>query len=259
MNAWREDRLAGELNRISARDRLIIPLDVQSIEDARRIVGTLGDVATFFKIHSYLHLLRGTDEFLGELIATGKQVFWDIKGADIPETMRGYSTAAARRGFSFMTIHGNGDVPDVAIKAAMDGKAGTQLKILMVTVLTSLGDEDVRKIYKMDSVEKLMKARLDRALDLGVDGVIASGQEADKIREIANKKKRSNFLIVTPGIRPKGVGNDDQKRAVTPYEAVSKGADYLVVGRPIVRAPDPKAAALAIIEEMQTAFDQRLS
>jgi orotidine-5'-phosphate decarboxylase len=258
MNALRDDRGTGEpaKQEIKARDRLIVPLDARP-KEARKIVDDLGELVSFYKIPGWLHILPGTDDLLQDLTDANKEVFWDIKGADIPETMKGYALSAASQGFRFMTIHGNGEVPDAAIRAALEAK-GSKLKILMVTVLTSLGDGDVRQIYKKyESVEQLVKARLRRALDLGVDGVIASGKEAAMIRKIATRRKRNKFYIVTPGIRPAGASHDDHKRAVTPTEAVMNGANFLVVGRPIIQANDRKQAAKQIIDEMQAAFDRR--
>jgi orotidine-5'-phosphate decarboxylase len=256
MNYHGHRKVGDRLSRVNAGEYLIVPLDVQTLDEAKDIVADLDGVVSFFKIPGWLHLAPGIEDFLDELAETQRRIFWDIKGADIPETMRGYATSAAKRGFKFMTIHGNGEVSDAAIKAALNAR-GPNLKILMVTVLTSLGDEDIREIYGLSSVEELVDKRLDRALRLGVDGVISSGREADRIRTIANDRNREDLLIVTPGIRPAGIDHEDQKRAVTPFEAIRSGANYLVVGRPIVKADDRREMAQKIIAEMQAAFDLR--
>jgi orotidine-5'-phosphate decarboxylase len=242
---------------VKAADRLIVALDVPDVGAARRIVEDLGDAVSFYKVGYWLHAARGVDRFLDELTDGGKKVFWDIKGCDIPETLKGLTTCAAQRNFAFVTIHGNGDVSDEALRAADEGRRGSDLKILAVTVLTSLGEEDVQRFHRAPSVAALVEERARRVIAAGMDGVITSGREAARVRAIANEMGRPEFLIVTPGIRPAGAADNDQKRPVTPSESIGNGADYLVVGRPITGASDRKAAALAITEEMQRAFDAR--
>jgi orotidine-5'-phosphate decarboxylase len=242
---------------IKADERLIVGLDVETLPQAREIVSELGDIVSFFKIGYWLHIEPGIDDFATQLVSRGTRIFWDIKGSDIPETMKGLASCAARRKFSFLTIHGNGDVADRAILSALEGRGSTNLKVLMVTVLTSLDDDDVKTTYRLDSVEALCAQRASRAIRLGCDGVIASGREAGRIRAMALAQGRDDFLIVTPGIRPAGADPADQRRAATPYEAIAGGADYLVVARPIIHAVDRKLAARGIIAEMQAAFDER--
>lgn len=233
-----------------AGERLIVALDTARVDDAKALVKTLAHQVSFFKIGLHLQLHRGVESFIDELLADGRRVFIDYKFADIPETVRGGVAGAAGRGVHFVTLQGAGAAPEV-LAAAAEGRGGSNLKVLLVTVLTSMGAGDVGA---GSSIEDLVRERARRALEAGLDGVVASGREAALIREIAGPEK---LLIVTPGVRPAGAALDDHKRAVTPGEAIANGADYLVVGRPIVKAEDPRAAAEGIIEEMQAAFDAR--
>lgn len=233
--------------------RLIVALDVPDIAAARDLVHALDGVVSVFKVGPWLHMARGFEDLVDDLVGGGKQVFLDMKGCDIPETMRAASATAAARGIRFLTIHGNDEVSDEAMIAAVDGKAGSALQVLAVTVLTSNASSPAGATGAPDD---LVLTRAGRALALGCDGVIASGREAAAIRALAKKRP---FLIVTPGIRPASDGIDDHKRAVTPAAAIAAGADYLVVGRPIVRASDPAAAAAQITAEMADAFRSRAS
>jgi orotidine-5'-phosphate decarboxylase len=235
---------------LSVDERLIVALDVPDIDQAKRIVRELDGIVSFFKLGPWLQWVAGFEDLIDWLIEHDKKVFADTKGCDIPETMIGNVTGASARGISFLTVHGNGEVTSQGLKAAVNAK-GRNLKLFLVTVLTSLGEEDLKDMGYEGSVEKMALQRAQKALDHGFDGVITSGREAAKIRELAGSDQ---FLIVTPGIRPAGSISDDQKRVMTPYEAIHSGADYLVVGRPIIKASDTKAAALAILDEMHTAF-----
>lgn len=226
-------------------DRLIVALDVPTVAQAREIVGTLGDTVSFYKIGMWLLYARETEAFIDELIASGKRIFLDAKMHDIGETVRAGARAAAERGISFMTIHAERQV----IAAAMEGKGDSALKILAVTVLTSLSDEDLATAGYTMGVPELVAKRVADVAELGGDGIIASGQDdPNAIRALA---KAPNLLVVTPGIRPPGADAGDQKRVATPAAAIARGADYLVVGRPIVAASDPAAAARAIIADME--------
>jgi orotidine-5'-phosphate decarboxylase len=258
--AWRVDRSMGQglATRIDARERLILALDVPTFSEAKSLVERLDGIVSFFKIGLWMHIVPGILDLAIGLVQSGKRVFWDVKGGDIPESLRGYALRAGHLGFNFLTIQGNGDVTDEAIRAAVDGKRGTDLKVLLVTVLTSMNDEDVRRVYRAESVVQLVDERVRRAIHLGCDGVIASGREAEMIRRIASEERKPDLLLVTPGIRPQGTSANDQKRVATPFEAILNGADYLVVGRPILEARDPKATASAIVEEMQRGFEGRL-
>ncbi len=238
---------------IPLAERLIVALDVPELDQARALVAALEGVASFFKVGPWLQLGPGFDRFADELLGSGRKIFLDAKLCDIPETMKGGVLAAARRGVSLLTIHGNDEVSDEAMRAAVEGKAHSELKLVAVTVLTSLGAADLARAGVAASLEEVALRRAERALACGCDGVIASGREARAIKELAGT---TPFLVVTPGIRPGGGGGgDDQKRAVTPAEAIAAGADYLVVGRPIIRQPDPAAAARAILDEMRAALE----
>lgn len=237
---------------IPLAERLIVALDVPELDQARALVAALEGVASFFKVGPWLQLGPGFDRFADELVGSGRKIFLDAKLCDIPETMKGGAQAAARRGVSLLTIHGNEEVSDAAMRAAVEGKAGSELKLVAVTVLTSLGAADLARAGAGASLAEVALRRAERALRCGCDGVIASGREAGAIKALAGTRP---FLVVTPGIRPGGGGGDDQKRAVTPAQAIAAGADYLVVGRPIIRQPDPAAAARAILDEMRAALE----
>jgi len=237
--------------RIDAKDRLIVALDLASVEEARRLVDSLDGAATFYKVGLVMQLAEGVEDFICSLIREGKKVFLDYKYYDIGETLKKAVASASRLGVSFLTIHG----PSTLIKAAVEGRGDSGLKLLAVTVLTSLDAGDMAEMGYTHAVDELVLFRARKALEAGCDGVIASGQEAAKIKSACGGK----FLVVTPGIRPAGASAGDQKRITTPGDAIRDGADYLVVGRPIT-APDrgtPREAAEAIAAEMQAAFDAR--
>ena len=249
------DRSAVVNPRIDASKRLIVALDVPTVEEARQIVNELGDAISFYKIG--LHLQWDDDDkiFIRDLIDSEKDVFIDYKYSDIGETMRGGVAGAAKRGIKFLTIQGNGENTVQGMRAAVAGKSGAEFpKIFFVTVLTSLDDDDLRGIGIQVSAQDLAVARARMAAEAGLDGVIASGREAAAIRDATPE----SFLIISPGIRPAGANFDDHKRSCTPTEAIAAGADYLVVGRPIIRQQDRSAAAQRIISDMQEAFDSRL-
>lgn len=235
-------------SQIRAQDRLIVALDLPSIDDARKLVATLDGAVSFFKIGLVLQLAEGVGSFITELIEQGKRVFLDYKYFDIEETLQKAVERAASIGVTFLSVHGNGSI----IKAAVKGRGDSRLKILAVTVLTSMDAEDIKELGFQCSVEDLVLHRAQYAIAGGCDGVIASGLEAQKIRELA---KGRPLLIVTPGVRPRYSTPDDQKRVMEPGEAIRNGADYLVMGRPIYGGPDPYAAANRILLEMQDALD----
>lgn len=229
----------------TAREKLIVALDVRDIADARTLVEELGDDVSFYKIGLGLQLVGGT-QFALELKRRGKRVFLDYKWLDIAETMKTAVRRAADLGIDFVTVHGVGGT----LMAAAEGKGASPLKILCVTVLTSMDAEDIRDMGFPCTVEDLVLARASKALEAGCDGVVASAREAAQIRRHTHAK----LSIVTPGIRPLGSRGDDQKRTATPADAIRAGADYLVIGRPITAAPDPREAARAILEEMARAL-----
>ncbi len=234
---------------IQAKDRLIIALDVKDIDAARQVVNQLDGVADFFKVGLTLQLAAGVEDFIRDLIKRGKRVFLDYKYYDISETLKKTVARASELGVSFLTIHG----PSVLIRAAVEGRGSSNLKLFTVTVLTSLDAGDIAEMgYTHHTPEQLVLFRAKKALDAGCDGVIASGLEAKQIKALSTNK----LLVITPGIRPDGYPDDDQKRKTTPRDAVLAGADYLVVGRPITGAKDLRIAAQEILDQMQSAFDE---
>lgn len=245
---------------VNARKRLIVALDApprdprqpdRMIEtaDACRFVEELGDAVSFYKIGWALYMAAPEPlALIREWRQRGLRIFLDLKFGDIPETVRRLMRVAARESLEFVTL--NAGPP--SIRAAVEARGGAKPKILVVTLLTSEGQDDLDRMGYHKSVAEFVLEKAERARKEGhADGVIASGKEAAAIRERTGK----DFLIVTPGIRPAGEGPHDHKRAATPAEAIRAGADYLVVGRPITQAPNPRDAALRIIEEMQRAFD----
>jgi orotidine-5'-phosphate decarboxylase len=228
------------------RDKLIIGLDVPSVEEARSVVERIGDAGTFYKI-GYQLAYAGGFEFARELIGQGKKVFLDLKLHDIGNTVEEGVRSVARLGATFLTVHA---YPQT-MRAAVAGKAGTDLKILAVTVLTSYDDNDlVEAGYAPVTSAELVAHRAAQARDLDVDGIVCAATEAERVRSIVGPGR----LIVTPGIRPAGAEAGDQKRIVTPAEGIRLGADHLVVARPIVKAADPRAAADAIVREIAQAL-----
>jgi len=229
---------------MDARDRLIVALDVPTVAVAEAMVERLGDSVSFYKI-GYQLAFAGGLSFTDALIAAGKQVFLDLKLHDIGNTVAKGVESVAQTGATFLTVHA---YPQT-MKAAMEAKRGSKLKILGVTVLTSYDDADlVAAGYKL-GVSALVGQRAAQARDLKVDGLVCSAEEAANLRKIVGP----GLSLVTPGIRPAGASKDDQKRIMTPEKAIAAGADYLVVGRPIVEAADPKAAADAIVAEIAQA------
>jgi orotidine-5'-phosphate decarboxylase len=230
-----------------ARKKLIVALDFSTIEAARDLVRTLGDEIVFYKVGLGLQLAGG-DVFAKELKSQNKRVFLDYKYYDIEETIKNAVARAAEIGIDFLTVHGVSGI----LRSAVEGRGKADLKILCVTVLTSMDAEDIQEMGFPSSmtVEELVVHRAIKAMNLGIDGVIASALEAKKIKEMTKGK----LMIVSPGIRPEGISHGDQKRVATPSEAVHAGADYLVIGRPITEAANPKDAARQIISEMADAL-----
>jgi orotidine-5'-phosphate decarboxylase len=234
--------------RLQPRDRLIVALDVPSTGEAEAIIDKLGDAAGFYKIGYQLAFERGLP-LAAALVGAGKRVFLDVKLHDIGNTVaRGVETVA-RLGVTFLTVHA---YPQT-MRAAVEARAGSNLKILAVTVLTSYDDTDLAEAGYSVSVEQLVAERAAQAHDMGVDGIVCSAEEAAPLRLIVG----ADMLLVTPGIRPAGAATGDQKRIMTPSRAIAAGADYLVVGRPIIEAADPKAAAEAIVAEMAAEMTNR--
>lgn len=232
-----------------ARKKLIVALDFSTLEEAKKMVEILGDEIVFYKVGLGLQLAGG-DQFARELKKKNKMVFLDYKYYDIEETIRNAVARAAEMGIDFLTVHGVSGI----LKSAVAGRGASSLKILCVTVLTSMDAEDIQEMGfpPTMTVEDLVIYRAVKAMNLGVDGVIASAKEATKIKE----RTEGKIMIVTPGIRSDGDDHGDQKRVATPAAAIKAGADYLVVGRPITGAPNPKIAASRIIAEMAGALLQ---
>ena len=228
---------------IDARDRLILALDFSSVEAAEALITRLGDSVTFYKV-GYQLAYAGGLSLVPKLADRGKKVFVDLKLHDIGNTVGKGVENIAKLGATFLTVHA---YPQT-MKAAVEAR-GSSLKILAVTVLTSYDDEDLHATGSRFGVSELVKARALQAQALGIDGLVCSGEEAATVRGIVGPK----MALVTPGIRPAGSAVGDQKRIMTPGRAISAGADYLVVGRPIVEASDPKAAADAIAAEIAQA------
>jgi len=229
---------------LDARERLIVALDVPTVKTAEAMVARLGDSVCFYKI-GYQLAFAGGLPFATDLIAAGKQVFLDLKLHDIGNTVTKGVESVAQLGATCLTVHA---YPQT-MKAAVEGKRGSTLRILAVTVLTSYDDADLAAAGYELTVQELAAARAAQARDTGVDGLVCSAEEAAALRAIAGP----GMVLVTPGIRPAGSVTGDQKRIMSPARAIASGADYLVVGRPVVEAGDPKAAADAIVTEIRTA------
>ena len=211
-----------------AREKLIVALDFWTIEEAEKLVEELGDEVNFYKVGLGLQLIGG-DIFAKKLLKEGKRVFLDYKWLDIEETIKNAVAQAAKIGISFLSLHGVNDI----LRGAVQGRGTSDLKILCVTVLTSMDAEDIQEMGYPPTmtVEELVIHRAVKAMEIGVDGVIASALEASKIKSLSSGK----LMVVSPAIRPLGSPADDQKRIATPSMAIKAGADYLVIGRPIMR------------------------
>jgi orotidine-5'-phosphate decarboxylase len=224
---------------------IIVALDVDSAQEARTLVAQLGKHVNFYKVGLELYAAAGV-EFVHELIDQGKDVFLDLKVYDIPETVKRAVAQVARTGVKFLTAHAVSSV----MRAAVEGRGDSSLKLLAVTVLTSFGPEDIAEQGHTGTVADLVALRARKAMEIGMDGIVASPLEAVAVRSIIGPHK----LLVTPGVRSTGASKGDQKRVATPLEAVRDGADYLVIGRQITRAADPAAEASRVLEEIGAAW-----
>lgn len=231
------------------RERLIVALDVSSIDAARAMVARLGEAVTFYKIGYQLAFAGGLD-YARELVQSGKRVFVDLKLHDIGSTVAAGVKSVARLGASFLTVHAYPQVMQAAVQARENN-----LQLLAVTVLTSLNDANLVEAGYATTVAALAARRAAQARAIGVDGLVCSPEEVGDLRRIVGDR----LTLVTPGIRPAGADVGDQKRVATPAAAIAAGADYLVVGRPIIAAPDPKAVAEAIVTEIAEAATKKMS
>lgn len=230
----------------AGRERLIVALDVPSDAAARALVDQLQDSVGVFKIGLELLFAGGVD-LARELAEQGHKVFLDAKLLDISNTVERSTARVAALGSTFLTVHGS---DSRTLDAAVRGRSDSDMKLLAITVLTHLGPDDLREQGIDLAPEDMVLRRARMAHEAGFDGVVASAREAARIREEIG----SDLLIVTPGIRPAGADHGDQKRVTTPADAMQAGSDYLVVGRPITTADDPRAAANAIANEMAAAL-----
>jgi orotidine-5'-phosphate decarboxylase len=220
---------------------IIVALDVESAAEARALVARLGGSVSFYKVGMELYAAAGMD-FVRELLGQGKDVFLDLKFYDIPETVKRAVAQVARTGVRFLTVHAVGSV----MRAAVEGRAASDLKLLAVTVLTSFSRADLDEMGYNCEVSDLVERRARQAMAAGMDGIVASPLEAAALRRIVGP----TAILVTPGVRSAGAGKGDQKRVATPAEAIRDGADYLVMGRQITRAADPAGELARVLEEI---------
>ncbi len=229
--------------KIDPRDRLIVALDVPDLASAEAMVSRLGDTVTFYKVGMELTYSGGLS-FVRRLADAGKKVFLDLKLHDIPNTVEKATAQVADLGATFLTVHA---FPQT-MKAAVKGRGAGSLKILAVTVMTSYDDADLVEAGYALGVRDLVERRARQAHAIGVDGLILSPEEVSAMRTLLGP----DITLITPGIRPSGSAAGDQKRIMTPANAIEAGADYLVIGRPVTQADDPKASAEAIIAEIRS-------
>ena len=227
-------------------DRLIVALDVPSVDQARALTDRQDPVVNFYKIGMWLFYAPGAERLIDDLIRRGKKIFLDCKMYDIGETVKQGVARATDRGVSIITVHGDPEI----MQAAVAGKGGSaETRIFAISVLTSMNDASLAALGYRLAMKDLIDLRVKLASECGCDGVIASASDdPNGLRQVAGNPR---LLVGTPGIRPAGSAVDDHKRPGTPAQAIARGADYLVVGRPIVQQPDPVAAARAIIAEME--------
>jgi len=233
---------------IEPRERLILALDVPSADEAKRLLDRVRDSVAFVKIGLELFMAAGPD-IVRWALAQRKRVFLDLKLLDIGETVKRATAAAAELGVTFLTVHATGQT----VRAAVEGRGRSAMKILAVTVLTSFDEADLLEMGIVESVHDTVQKRARLAISLGADGVVAPGVEAAMIRRELGKDP----IVVIPGIRPAGASHGDQVHVTTPADAIAAGGDYLVVGRPIRDAADPAEAARAIQAEIEVALAHR--
>jgi len=230
---------------MDARERLIVGLDVPTLGEAEKMVATLGDTVSFYKI-GYQLVFAGGLEFARDLAKDGKKVFLDMKLLDIDNTVASGVENIAKMGMSMLTLHAY----PKAMRAAVEAAKGSGLCLLGVTVLTSMDEADLTEAGYSGDPRSLVLRRAEQAREAGMGGIVCSAEESSVVREVVGP----DMAIVTPGIRPSGSERGDQKRVMTPYDALRAGSTHLVVGRPIVKAPEPEQAAKAILDEMVLAL-----
>ncbi len=230
---------------LAPRERLIVALDVSSAAEARTIVAAVGGSAATFKVGKQLFTAEGP-ALVRELVASGHKVFLDLKFHDIPNTVAGAVSEAAKLGVSILTVHASGGTKMLGAAAEAASQSAGKPLVLAVTVLTSLGEADLQELGITDGVKAHVLRLAGMALQAGCGGIVASAQEASHLRQALG----TGFAIVTPGVRPAGADVGDQARVVTPKAALEAGASHIVVGRPITAAKDPAGAAAAILCEL---------
>jgi orotidine-5'-phosphate decarboxylase len=224
------------------KNPIIVALDFEDAAQARTLIQRLGSAVDFYKIGMELYAAEGM-RFVRELIGEGRQVFLDLKLYDIPETVKRATAQVAKTGARFLTVHGSNAV----MRAAVEGRGASRLGLLAVTVLTSFDREDLAELGYRSSVEDLVALRVKNAMAAGMDGIVCSAKEAAAVRALAGPQA----ILVTPGVRSASADSGDQKRVATPAEALAAGANYLVIGREITRAPDPPAQCIRILESLK--------
>jgi orotidine-5'-phosphate decarboxylase len=233
---------------IPARDQLIVALDVSSAAQAQKIVFSLGDSVSFYKVGMQLYTAEGPS-VVRDLVSSGRRVFLDLKYHDIPNTVGAAVRAAGKLGVSLLTVHGAGG--SKMLRAAMEAarESNPAMKLVAVTVLTSMDEEDLNEVGVPGNLERQVVQVANLALKAGCHGVVSSAREVKALRV----RLGNDFLVVTPGVRPPGAAHGDQARAVTPAEAIAAGSTHLVVGRPITGAENPSEQAEKIIREIEHA------
>jgi orotidine-5'-phosphate decarboxylase len=228
---------------MKSENPIIVALDVDSVEEARSLGGRIGPATSFYKVGLELYSVAGV-EFVKELLGEGKQVFLDLKLYDIGETVKRATARIADLGVTFLTVHAVNQV----MNAAKEGRGGSPLHILAVTVLTSFDQADVTGMGYQISLSALVAYRAKQAMDAGMDGLICSPVDVAAVRQLTGPRMK----LVTPGVRSAGAAVGDQKRVATPQQAILNGADYLVIGRQVTRATDPRRACEEILAEIYT-------
>jgi orotidine-5'-phosphate decarboxylase len=231
-------------SRPGAGNPIIVALDVESATEAHELVARLGSHVNFYKVGMELYAATGMD-VVRELLAQGKEVFLDPKFYDIPETVKRAVAQVAKTGVRFLTVHGSASI----MRAAVEGRGSSDLKLLAVTVLTSFGPEDLDDLGYACEIAQLVEKRARKAVECGIDGLVLSPLEAASVRRIVGPQT----ILVTPGVRSTGAAKGDQKRVATPAEAIRDGANYVVIGRQITRAADPATEAQRVLEEIAAA------